>query len=185
MTEVESISFEGFPPLEAFQTSGGTSTLPQTFLGRVRNLDYKTIRHVGHCEKMKTMIDLGLCSSNEIEVDGQKIIPRKVFGRLLEKYLPADEPDVVLVRLDFIGKLNGQTKHLQYSIVDKFDSETGLSAMMRTTAFPASIIAQMIARGEVSQRGVIPQEKLIAPKRFVAELNRRNIKLKTSWQGNE
>ncbi len=182
MTEVESISFEGFPPLEAFQTSGGASTLPQTFLGRVRNLDYKTIRYVGHCEKMKTIIELGLCSSDEIEVNGQRVIPRKVFGKLLEKYLPADEPDFVLIRLDFIGKLKGQTKRLNYSIVDKFDSETGLSAMMRTTAFPVSIIAQMLVRGEVSRRGVVPQEKLIDPERFVQELDRRKIKLEMSWQ---
>src|SRR5688572_25494033 len=44
MTEVEPLDFDGFPPLEAFQTSGGTSTLPDTFLGKVKHLDYKTIR---------------------------------------------------------------------------------------------------------------------------------------------
>ena len=59
MTELESLSFDGFPPLEAFQTSGGTSTLPDTFLGRIRELDYKTIRYAGHCDKFKAMIDLG------------------------------------------------------------------------------------------------------------------------------
>ena len=51
MTEIESLEFEGFPPLEAFQTSGGTSTLPDTFLGKIKQLDYKTIRYAGHCEK--------------------------------------------------------------------------------------------------------------------------------------
>ena len=50
MTEIESLSFDGFPALEAFQTSGGTSTLPDTFLGNIRELDYKTIRYAGHCE---------------------------------------------------------------------------------------------------------------------------------------
>jgi lysine 6-dehydrogenase len=70
MTELEQLEFEGFPPLEAFQTSGGTSTLPDTFLGKVRELDYKTIRYAGHCEKFKTMIGLGLCSSEEITVAG-------------------------------------------------------------------------------------------------------------------
>ncbi|MEO6589888.1 MAG: saccharopine dehydrogenase C-terminal domain-containing protein, partial [Pyrinomonadaceae bacterium] len=69
MTEIESLSFEDFPPLEAFQTSGGTSTLPDTFLGKINELDYKTIRYAGHCDKFKTMIDLGLCSSEEILVN--------------------------------------------------------------------------------------------------------------------
>jgi lysine 6-dehydrogenase len=178
MTELESLSFEGFPSLEAFQTSGGTSTLPDTFLGNIRELDYKTIRYAGHCDKFKTMIDLGLCSSDEIVVDFQRVKPRKVFGELLQQHLPADGPDYVLVRLDFVG--DGGTKNLRYDIVDKLDEKTGLSAMMRTTAFPASIIAQMMAKGEVLERGATPQENAIDPERFVAELDRRDIKIKIS-----
>jgi len=179
MTEIESLSFEGFPPLEAFQTSGGTSTLPDTFLGKIRELDYKTIRYAGHCEKFKTMMDLGLCSSDEIVVDFQKVIPRKVFGELLQQHLPADGPDYVLVRLDFAGTNDGQAKKLRYDIADKLDAATGMSAMMRTTAFPASIIAQMMARGDVLSRGATPQEKAIDPDKFVAELTRRQINIKS------
>ncbi|CAN5223511.1 saccharopine dehydrogenase C-terminal domain-containing protein [soil metagenome] len=189
MTELESLEFDGFPPLEAFQTSGGTSTLPDTFLGKIRELDYKTIRYAGHCDKFKTMIDLGLCSSEEVVVDFQKIKPRKFFGDLLHKHLPADGPDYVLVRLEFVGKPKSSSSlagvvaataddemvRLRYDIVDKLDEASGMSAMMRTTAFPASIIAQMMARGDVLSRGATPQEKAIDPDKFVAELSRRNI----------
>jgi lysine 6-dehydrogenase len=177
MTEIEGLAFDGFPPLEAFQTSGGTSTLPDTFLGRIRELDYKTIRYAGHCEKFKAMIDLGLSSSDEIDVDSARVTPRKVLGELLQKNLPADGPDYVLVRLDFVGKKSGESRGLRYDIVDKQDEMTGLSAMMRTTAFPASIIAQMMARGDVLLRGATPQEKAIDPTDFVAELKRRSINI--------
>ena len=180
MTEVESLSFDGFPPLEAFQTSGGTSTLPDTFLGKIKELDYKTIRYAGHCEKFKTMIDLGLCSSDPIVADFEKVTPRKVFGELLQKHLPADGPDYVLVRLEFVGTKGGAAKRLRYDIVDRLDEATGLSAMMRTTAFPASIIAKMMARGDVLCRGATPQEKAIDPDKFVAEFERRNINLTVS-----
>ncbi|HRI04551.1 MAG TPA: saccharopine dehydrogenase C-terminal domain-containing protein [Pyrinomonadaceae bacterium] len=180
MTEIEQLSFEGFPPLEAFQTSGGTSTLPDTFLGKVNELDYKTIRYAGHCDKFKTMIDLGLCSSDEMLVDFQKVTPRKVFGDLLQKHLPADGPDYVLVRLDFVGQKDGATKKLRYDVVDKQDEATGMSAMMRTTAFPASIIAQMMASGDVMTRGATPQERAIDPDKFVAELERRKINIHES-----
>ena len=178
MTELEDLTFDGFPPLEAFQTSGGTSTLPESFLGKIRDLDYKTIRYAGHCDKFRTMIKLGLCSSDEIVADFHKVSPRKVFGRLLEMHLPADQPDYVLVRVDFAGVAAGLEKRFRYDIVDKLDPRTGLSAMMRTTAFPASIIAQMMARGEVLERGATPQEKAIDPDKFVAELDRRNIKIR-------
>ncbi len=191
MTELESLAFDGFPPLEAFQTSGGTSTLPDTFLGKIRELDYKTIRYAGHCDKFKTMIDLGLCSGDEIMADFQNVKPRKVFGELLQRHLPADGPDYVLVRLDFVGRLKAETRpvgsvssdgisRLRYDIVDKLDPVTGMSAMMRTTAFPASIIAQMMARGDVLMRGATPQEKAIDPEKFVAELERRNIRIAIS-----
>jgi lysine 6-dehydrogenase len=194
MTEIESLAFDGFPPLEAFQTSGGTSTLPDTFLGKIRELDYKTIRYAGHCEKFKVMMDLGLCSSDEIVVDFQKVKPRKVFGELLQQHLPADGPDYVLVRLDLVGR-GCKSPHvsqggsddasavhrLRYDIVDKLDVKTGMSAMMRTTAFPASIIAQMMATGDVLARGATPQEKAIDPDKFVTELAKRNIVIDVSW----
>jgi lysine 6-dehydrogenase len=181
MTELESLSFKEFAePLEAFQTSGGTSTLPDTFLGKIKELDYKTIRYAGHCEKFKAMIDLGLCSSDEMVHEERKITPRRVFAELLEKHLPADGPDYVLVRLEFVGTKDDKAKRLRYDIVDKQDESTGLSAMMRTTAFPASIIAQMMAKGDVLEKGATPQEKAIDPDRFVAELERRNISMSIS-----
>jgi len=178
MTEVESLEFPApFGEMEAFQTSGGTSTLPETFLGRVRELDYKTIRYRGHCAKFKTMIDLGLCSSEPIEVDGVSVKPRRVLGDLLVRNLPADEPDVVLVRVE----VRGGGKTLRYDIIDRHDDATGLSAMMRTTAFPASIVALMMARGQTTAKGALPQERCIPPEPFMQELAARKIDVVESW----
>ncbi len=54
-------------------------------------------------------------------IDYVKISPRKVFANLLTKYLPADEPDYVLVRLEFVGTKDGETQNLRFDIVDKQD----------------------------------------------------------------
>ncbi|HEY6139688.1 MAG TPA: saccharopine dehydrogenase C-terminal domain-containing protein [Thermoanaerobaculia bacterium] len=168
MTEVESLEFpEPFGTMEAFQTSGGTSTLPETFLGRVRELDYKTIRYPGHCAKFKTMIDLGLCSSEPVN----GVVPRKLLGALLERNLPHDEPDVVLVRVE----VKGDGRALRYDIIDRHDPSTGLSAMMRTTAFPAAIVALMMARGQIEKKGALPQERCVPPELFMEELAARDI----------
>jgi lysine 6-dehydrogenase len=180
MTEVESLSFPApFEELEAFQTSGGTSTLPETFLGRVRELDYKTIRYPGHCEKFKLLTDLGLASSEMVEVDGVSVSPRRVLGEMLLRRLPADEADVVLILVEFRGRRAGESKTetLRYYIIDRFDERTGLSAMQRTTAFPASIIAQMMARGEIHEKGAIPQERCVPTEAFVRELAARKIEI--------
>ena len=174
MTEVEELEFPApFGTMEAFQTSGGTSTLPDTYLGRVRELDYKTIRYPGHCAKFKAMIDLGLCSSEP--VDG--VVPRKFFGEMLVRHLPHDEPDVVLVRVEVAGG----GKRLRYDIIDRYDETTGLSAMMRTTAFPASMVALMMARGQTTAKGALPQERCIDPELFMRELAARGICVVQTW----
>ncbi|HEV2801180.1 MAG TPA: saccharopine dehydrogenase C-terminal domain-containing protein [Pyrinomonadaceae bacterium] len=178
MTEIEALSFPApFERMEAFQTSGGTSTLPDTFQGRLRELDYKTIRYPGHCEQFKLLIDLGLAASEEIDLGDTRVRPRRLLGELLTRHLPADEPDVVLVRLAFRGRAGGRGATLRYDIIDRFDPQTGLSAMMRTTAFPASIIAQMMARGETTEKGARPQELVVPPEQFVAALAARNIRI--------
>jgi lysine 6-dehydrogenase len=182
MTELEALDFpEPFGRMEAFQTSGGTSTLPETFLGKVKELDYKTIRYPGHCERFKLLIDLGLASGEEVEAGGARVAPRKLLGELLNRRLPADEPDLVFIRLEFSGRLKGGgAARLRYDIIDRFDPETGLSAMQRTTAFPASLVAQMMARGQTARRGAVPQERCIPPDAFVAELARRRITIDES-----
>lgn len=181
LTEVERLEFpEPYGEMEAFHTSGGSSTLPESFLGRVEELDYKTIRYPGHCERFKLLVDLGLASSNEIEVDGVRMSPRRVLGEMLTRALPSDEPDVVLVRVEFRGVADGKPLEHRYQIIDTFDESTGLSAMMRTTAFPASIIAQMMARGETKAKGAIPQERAIQPDKFLSELAKRNIRITSS-----
>src|SRR5207245_11627314 len=130
MTELEEIEFPPpFGKLEAFQTSGGTSTLPDTFLGKVRQLDYKTIRYRGHCDKFKTMIDLGLCSGEA----------RKLFSELLVRNLPADETDVVLVQVE----VSGGRAMLLYDIMVRFDERSGLNGIMLNTAVPGYIVGVM------------------------------------------
>jgi lysine 6-dehydrogenase len=178
LTEIEALSFPApFERMEAFQTSGGTSTLPDTFHGRLQELDYKTIRYPGHCEQFKLLVELGLAASEEIDLDGARVRPRRLLGELLTRRLPAGEPDVVLIRLAFRGRNAGREARLRYDIIDRFDERTGLSAMMRTTAFPASVIAQMMARGETTERGARPQELVVPPDKFVAALAARGIRI--------
>ncbi len=179
MTELEWLEFP--PPygkLEAFQTSGGTSTLPETFLGHVRLLDYKTLRYPGHCEQFKLLMDLGLTSSEKVLANGVEVSPRQVLSEVLLKNLPTEGPDLVFVNLAFRGVIDGLWRTLRYTIIDRSDEKTGLSAMMRTTAFPASIIAQMMARGEIRDKGAIPQEICVPPETFVHELARRGINIR-------
>ena len=66
-------------------------------------------------------------------------------------------------------------------MVDSYDPGTGLSAMMRTTAFPASIIAQMLGSARIGEKGVVPQELSVPPGDFFQELEKRGIRVEERW----
>jgi lysine 6-dehydrogenase len=174
----EEITFpEPFGKLEAFNTSGGTSTLPETYLGKVNELDYKTIRYPGHGHKMWTLMKLGLMDSENLDVDGTSIPPRRVLETLLEKNLPPSGKDVTLIRVMVDGWKGTESRKVEYQVIDYFDEETGLTSMMRTTAFPATVTAIMSANGTIKGRGVLTPERCIPPKEFIDELRKRGIEI--------
>ena len=178
LDELEEIVFpEPFGRLEAFNTSGGTSTLPQTLLGKVDQLDYKTVRYPGHRDKVKCMMELGLFDEEPVAVKGAEVVPRDLTETLLAQRLPRDGDDVVLLRVRAEGEVEGRERTLTYTIIDHCDKEAGLTAMQRTTAFPASIVAQMMGSGEIDERGVVPQEQVVPTGRFLKELEKRAIKV--------
>jgi lysine 6-dehydrogenase len=177
MTDLELLEFPPFGTMEAFQTSGGASSLPESFLGRVRDLDYKTIRYPGHCEQFRLLIELGLTSNEPLLIANQAIAPRSMLAELLLRRLPTEGPDVVLVQVQFRGIAAGRHQTLTYRLIDYYDEENHLSAMTRATAFPASIIAQMMCRGDVGEKGAIPQEKCVPPDLFIAALADRGMRL--------
>jgi len=177
LTEVEEIVFpEPFGVMEAFQTSGGTSTMTKTFLGKVKELDYKTIRYKGHCIRMKTILDLGFDSYEEVDYKGCKVKPREFLELMLVKELThEDTKDVTLVRIEVIGIKDGKKRKITYQIIDYFDEENNLSSMMRMTSFPASIIAQMMANDQIAKKGVVTQEFNVPSQQMLKELRKRNI----------
>jgi lysine 6-dehydrogenase len=174
LTEVEDIEFPSFGVLEAFLTSGGTSTLVNTYKGQVDELDCKTIRYQGYCEKMRTLLDAGLGSEEPVSVGNCKVKPRDVLGRVLERVLPHQDEDVVLMRITARGKKGVMTLEM----VDYYDHKDRMTAMARTTAYPTSIIAQMIGNGTITQRGALPPEKTVPRRKFMEELKKRDIIIK-------
>jgi lysine 6-dehydrogenase len=187
LTDIEKLEFpKPFGFMEAFNTSGGVSTLPRTYRDKVQHLDYKTIRYPGHCAQMDLLKQLGLMESEEVTLaSGAKVAPRELLHHMLEKHLPKDEPDVVLLRVIVTGIRERKPVQLVWQCIDYGEPSAGISAMMRMTAFPASIIAQMIGRGDLKERGVLHQELVVPTKLYLAELEGRGIKLELTEQAPE
>ncbi len=178
MSGLEEIEFPPpFGTLEAFNTSGGLSTLTKVFAGRLKNLDYKTIRYKGHCEKFKTLLDLGFATNEPMMVGGSVKTNREFFADLLRKKLDYGDKDVVLARATISGRTKTAEKTLVYEFIDYYDDATKMTAMMRTTAFPTSIVAQMLAHGVITARGVIVPELCVPGKLMIDELAKRNVRI--------
>jgi len=127
------------------------------------------------------MLDLGLADWEKIDVDGVKVAPRSVFKAVLDKNLSFGDPDLALIRVVTEGRIKGKKRRRVSEIIDRQDKKTGLTAMMRCTAFPVTIIAMMAASGQIEARGVVPQEKAVDPVFFEKELAARGIRLIHRW----
>jgi len=176
LTEIETVEFpEPFGKMEAFLTSGGCSTLPYTYKDRIGYLDYKTIRYPGHCEKFKLLVDLGLTKKEKIDVNGRPIAPVDFLAKILLKSLPKNEPDVVLLKVLSKGEVNEEKYKMEYEMIDYYDEKNKITAMMRTTGYSTSIIAQMIEREDIMDKGVLTPEKVVPPDIMFNELKKRGI----------
>ena len=188
LTEPEEFHMDGFAPLVAFQTSGGTSTLPETFEGKVGECFEKTLRYPGHYDLLCELKALGLFSNEKMRVGNVEVAPRALMSKVFEGKFAGKGPDVCIMRLEahesikapgvrglLGGKLKGRVA--TFTMVDHYDAKSDMSAMMRTTAFPASIVLQMMCSGAVSKRGAVLQERDVPAETFLEEIARRGIKI--------
>ncbi len=155
LTEIEAFPWKGFPELECFHTSGSASTLPKSFAGKVGRLEVKTVRYVGHAAELKRIF---------------RAVPKGKRAAFLNEIVPHAGRDLVLMRVE--GAYKGAK--LAYEMEDRFDAKTGLTSMMRTTGFPASIVAQLAAKGELPPGAVI-QERDVQALPVIEALSDRGV----------
>jgi len=80
------------------------------------------------------------------------------------------------------GVQDGRARSLVYSLIDSFDKNANISAMMRTTAYPTSVIAQFIVNGVITQRGVTTPEQCVPLEPLLRELRQRNFDIREEWK---
>jgi lysine 6-dehydrogenase len=161
LTGVERIQFPvPFSEMEWFYTDG-LNSMVYTMQGKIKDLAEKTIRHRGHVEGVETLKACGFFSKEPVTVDDQKVVPRRLLEVLLDDRMKlGEERDATLLRIKLSGKKDGKSVTHAFEMVDYYDTDKGYSSMGKTTSFPASIAAQMIMSGQISQRGVVFPENV-------------------------
>lgn len=150
-SDYEQLEFpEPFGTLEAAVTSGGLSTSPWTWEGKLKSLENKTLRYLGHWERFKAYSDLGLFNLEPVAVDGDEVVPRDFFHTLLEPKLKAkNTKDVGIMRIVCKGKHKKKKAVMQIDLIEYYDEETGFTAMQKLTGWHCSIMAILCAKGKI------------------------------------
>jgi len=133
LTGLEKIYFNN-RLLECFHTSGGLSTTLGLMAARkVENLTYKTIRYEGHCEKIRFILE-------ECKLD------EDAFAAVMDKACPPTLKDKVFVYVYAQGYDGSMVaKELQIVADDHWEKSQQWTAMQKATAFPAAVVAKMMA----------------------------------------
>jgi saccharopine dehydrogenase-like NADP-dependent oxidoreductase len=150
LEECEEFALDGIL-YEAFNTSGGLGTLCETLAGKVRNLNYRTIRYPGHAAIMKALLnDLRLRDRRELLKD------------ILENAVPVTLQDVVIVFVTVSGMQSGQLVQETYAHKIYAAPVGGRmrSAIQITTAGGICAVLDMLAAGRLPQAGLIRQEDI-------------------------
>jgi saccharopine dehydrogenase-like NADP-dependent oxidoreductase len=150
LEECEAFSLDGVA-YEAFNTSGGLGTLAETLAGKVRNLNYRTIRYPGHAAIMKALL-------NDLRLRDR----RDLLKDILENAVPATLQDVVIVFVTVSGVQDG--KLVQETYANKiYAREMGgrmVSAIQITTASAICAVLDLLTQGALPTAGFVRQEEI-------------------------
>ena len=159
LSEPELLDFPGIGTLEAFNTDGLRSlvkTIDAPFMKE------KTLRYPGHIALMRAFRETGLFSKEPVEVGGVRVRPLDLTAALMfpKWTFGPGEADLTVMRVTVEGRRGGRRVRYAWDLLDRYDPATGFRSMSRTTAFPATIVARLLAAGAFRQPGVHAPERL-------------------------
>ena len=150
MTDEEAVVIAG-TRLEAFLTSGGLGSMCETYEGKVDRLDYKTLRYPGHLDLLRFVFDELLLRER-----------RDLAGELLVHAKPPVDDDIVYLYAAVEGHMRGEMFRRQYVrrwLPREIDGRTW-RAISWTTACSATAVVELVASGQLPNRGFIKQEEI-------------------------
>jgi len=164
---MEQIEFEGVGILDAFNSDGLRSLLDMP----IPNMVEKTLRYPGHIQKIVEMQGNGLFEPEK---------SKQTADSLFNEWAPGKEDfDQTIMRLEFIGKKDGEKITEIYNLLDYFDKKTNFSSMARTTGYTCAAVANIILSGDFKKNGVFTLENFGRETKLVDNilhyLSERNI----------
>jgi lysine 6-dehydrogenase len=141
-------------------------------------MEYKTLRYPGHAAVMRPIRELGLLDNTPVDVHGQKVAPRALFMAAVQpKLTKPDGRDLVALQVEVTGRRGGAPAREAWRLIDCYDVEHGISAMMRTTGYSLAITGLMQADGRIAARGVHTPDEVMPYRDYLDALAHRGIRI--------
>jgi saccharopine dehydrogenase-like NADP-dependent oxidoreductase len=134
-------------------TSGGAADLPDALSGKVRSLDYKTLRHPGHYAWIQ----------EQLHTFGNTANPIKELQQSMEAIIPHNEDDQIVLYAAVEGKDSQgilRRREVAKRILPQKVGKHQLRAIQTTTAAPLVQAAQLLLESSLS--GVVLQSDINA-----------------------
>ncbi len=159
LSDAEYLDFPQIGTLEAFN-SDGLRTLTETI--NAPDMCEKTLRYPGHIQLMRVLRHSGFFSKEEIDINGNTVIPLDVTAKLLRKdwKLNPGEQDLTVMKVEVEGQKEGENLCYTFDLLDYFDEQSNIHSMARTTGYTASVVARLAMQGEIEEKGIVVPEYL-------------------------
>jgi saccharopine dehydrogenase-like NADP-dependent oxidoreductase len=157
LSEPEFIDFPEVGTLEVFNTDGLRSLIKTL---DIPNMKEKTMRYPGHIEKVRLLRQAGFFSETPVMIKGQAVRPIDVTAKLLfpQWELKPGEKDLTIMRVSVAGTKEGRKTTYTWDLFDRYDPETKVHSMARTTGYTATAALRLLKEGLFDRKGIIVPE---------------------------
>ena len=148
---LETIKIDGLS-YEAFNTSGGIGSLKDSYHGKVKNLNYKSIRYPGHCQKLRFLI-------HDLKLQDKQTLLCDIFKAVM----PQVQDDVVIVYVSIEGYIDGMftERHFVEKYYSKCAFGSSWTALQMTTAYGLCMTIDLALQEDYFPAGFVKQEQIL------------------------
>ncbi len=178
LSEPELIDFPKIGTLEVFNTDGLRSLIKTL---NIPNMKEKTMRYPGHIDKVRFLRENGFFNETPVLVNGKKVRPLDVTAKLLfpQWEQKKGDVDITIMQVKVSGEKDGRPTTYTWDLFDRYDPQSGIHSMARTTGYTATVVLRMLKEGLFDKKGIITPEIIGQNEKcvqFVLEkLKERNI----------
>jgi len=160
------------------------ATFPSSFKDKgIQNVNWKEGGAKGWQLDNELIVALGLMDQEPLRVGTASVSPRDFFLKLLASKDLLGHPESITPedcecsRVEVVGKKRGKLVELQLEVLYRSKKEWNVSSAQYGVGMPASIVAQMLGKGQIEDMGVLPPENCVDPTSMFSELDKRDMSI--------